>query len=325
MLDTTVKYVYEVYRQKSVSLAARSLFISQPALSAAIKKAEKELGAPIFDRKTLPFSLTREGKVYIAAIEKMLNIQKQTDEQIRQIRQLRGGVLKVATSTHVSFYVIPRVLEIFHKKYPQMEINITLTGSEDLYDLLDKGAADMVFIRTEAVPPEYTAVELFKEKLVVAMPRDYPGSERLLEHAVNHAELVSGTYQTEITDMSVFHGIEFLYSPPNTNLYKKNRLLFGRSDITPFITANAGRQQLNYNLMKAGFGALLTTDANVATMPENDKCMYFVLGGQAAEQSFSIVYPRQEHGSAAEIRDEFVSTAKELFRCENPLRKLTGE
>lgn len=325
MLDTTAKYVYEVYRQKSVSLAARSLFISQPALSAAIKKAEKELGAPIFDRKTLPFSLTREGKVYIAAIEKMLNIQKQTDEQIRQIRQLRGGVLKIATSTHVSFYVIPRVLEIFHKKYPQMEINITLTGSEELYDLLDKSAADMVFIRTEAVPPEYTAVELFKEKLVVAMPKDYPCSGHLADFAVSHAELVSGAYTRQITDMSVFHGVEFLYSPPNTNLYKKNRLLFGRSDITPFITANAGRQQLNYNLMEAGFGALLTTDANVATMPENDKCMYFVLGGQAAEQSFSIVYPRQEPDSPSQIRDEFVSTAKDLFRCENPLRKLTGK
>ena len=44
MLDTLAKYVYEVYRSKSVSAAAKKLYISQPALSSSIKKAEKELG-----------------------------------------------------------------------------------------------------------------------------------------------------------------------------------------------------------------------------------------------------------------------------------------
>lgn len=325
MLDANAKYVYEVYRQKSVSLAAKALFVSQPALSAAIKKAEKALGAPIFDRRTLPFSLTPEGKVYIAAVEKMMNIKRQTEDQIRQIRQLRGGVLKLATSTHVSFYVIPRILETFHKMYPQVEVNIIQTHTAELYDLLEKEMADMILIRTDVIPGEYAAAELFAERLVVAMPLGHPGSEQLSEYAVSYEELISGTCQKQVTDMSVFQGVEFLYTPPNTNLYKKGRLLFGKSDIIPFITANAGRQQLDYNLMKAGFGALLTTDANIATMPASDRCMYFVLGGKEAEQSFSIVYPRQERGSTGEIRDVFVSVAKELFRCENPLKELTGE
>ena len=40
MLDNNSRYVYEVYKLKSVSLAAKKLYISQPALSSAIKKAE---------------------------------------------------------------------------------------------------------------------------------------------------------------------------------------------------------------------------------------------------------------------------------------------
>ena len=68
MLETNAKYIYTVYRLKSVSLAAQELYISQPALSRAIKKAEKELGIQIFNRKTIPLSVTTEGKLYIEAI-----------------------------------------------------------------------------------------------------------------------------------------------------------------------------------------------------------------------------------------------------------------
>ena len=90
MLDSTSRYVYEVYRQKSVSLAAQKLYISQPSLSGAIRKAEERLGAPIFNRNTHPFTLTDEGKVYIEAIEKVLALESKTADRIRDIRQERG-------------------------------------------------------------------------------------------------------------------------------------------------------------------------------------------------------------------------------------------
>ena len=49
-------YVYAVYQEKSFSKAAKKLFVSQPALSRMVKKAEDEIGAPIFDRSTLPIT-----------------------------------------------------------------------------------------------------------------------------------------------------------------------------------------------------------------------------------------------------------------------------
>ena len=49
-----MNYVYAVYLNKSFSKAAEKLYISQPALSAAIKKVEEEIGLPIFDRPHLP-------------------------------------------------------------------------------------------------------------------------------------------------------------------------------------------------------------------------------------------------------------------------------
>ena len=68
MLDTVSKYIYAVYQNKSVCKAAKQLYVSQPALSAAIKREEERLGFQIFNRKTLPLTLTAEGRCYIDAI-----------------------------------------------------------------------------------------------------------------------------------------------------------------------------------------------------------------------------------------------------------------
>ena len=64
-------YVYAVWQEKSFSAAARKLFVSQPALSASVRKVERELGLPIFNRSTTPLQLTDAGRAYIDAAERI--------------------------------------------------------------------------------------------------------------------------------------------------------------------------------------------------------------------------------------------------------------
>jgi len=323
MVSTTARYVYTVYRAKSVSLAAEELFISQPALSRAIKKAEAELGAPIFNRKTLPFSLTPQGKLYIDAIEKILQLEKETAEKVNDIQHVQGGTLRIATSTHLSFYVIPKVLKEFQKHHPHVDIHIVMTDTDKLYEQLQKDNADLVFMSGEFAPPDCYAVTLLQEQYVVAMPRSMV-TESLQPYTLDHEALITGIYspQKQIRDMSLFHDISFIYSPPHTNIQKKRTILFGRSDMAPYVTSNASRQQLNYNLMRSGFGALLTTDANIATMPPDPDCAFFVLGGAEAKQHFSVIHTKKETDVSSRIVREFISTATTLFACDHPLREL---
>ena len=81
------EYVYAVYEEKSFSKAAQKLYITQPALSTAIKKVEKKIGSPIFDRSTSPIGLTPSGEVYIDAIEKLFALEQNT---INQLNNLNG-------------------------------------------------------------------------------------------------------------------------------------------------------------------------------------------------------------------------------------------
>ena len=57
-MDTRMRYIKTVYEQRSFTKAAEKLYISQPSLSAMVKKAESELGAAIFDRSANPLELT---------------------------------------------------------------------------------------------------------------------------------------------------------------------------------------------------------------------------------------------------------------------------
>ena len=65
----SMNYIYEIYKTGSFSKAAKNLYLTQPALSIAVKKEEKELGQPIFDRSSSSIRLTEAGKAYIESME----------------------------------------------------------------------------------------------------------------------------------------------------------------------------------------------------------------------------------------------------------------
>lgn len=67
------EYVYAVYEEKSFSKAAQKLYITQPALSTAIKKVEKKIGSPIFDRSTSPIGLTPAERSILTPLRSFLH------------------------------------------------------------------------------------------------------------------------------------------------------------------------------------------------------------------------------------------------------------
>ena len=92
------EYIYAVYEEKSFSKAAQKLYITQPALSTAVKKVETRLGRPIFDRSTSPIGLTPSGEIYIDAIEKLYDLEENTVNQLNNLNGLLTGRLNIGGS-----------------------------------------------------------------------------------------------------------------------------------------------------------------------------------------------------------------------------------
>jgi len=324
MLDNTSRYIYEIYKQKGVSKAAQKLFVSQPALSNTLKKAEENLGAPIFNRKTHPFSLTDEGKIYIEAIEKILAIESGAYDKISDKSRFKSGTLKIGISTALSYHVVPKICEVFCKRFPDIDINIINSATDKLYDLIEKEEANLIFIPTYSAPEGYVCETLFEEKFVVAVRRDYPGIDELKKYALTYDEVVSGSYsrKKELDSTEPLKALEFIYNPPSSHIYKKRGLLVAETDFNSHIVTTSNHFLLNYNLMLSGFGALLTTDANIAAMHPDERCVFFVIKNRRENESFSIVYSAFSGSFSKKLTEEFVSDAKKLFSLGNHLLNL---
>ena len=104
---TWKKYVCEVYRERSFSKAAQNLYISQPSLSARIKKVEEQIGVPLFDRSTSPLQLTEAGRIYIRAAEEISVIEQRVENAINNLNTLQTGRLSIGASNLFAAYVLP--------------------------------------------------------------------------------------------------------------------------------------------------------------------------------------------------------------------------
>ena len=111
-----MRYVYEVYKEMSFSKAARNLFISQPSLSAAVKKEEAQIGFPIFDRSSNPIQLTDLGKEYIRSIEIIMDVENGFQNYINDMRELKSGSLSIGGTNLFTSYVLPPLISRFNEQ-----------------------------------------------------------------------------------------------------------------------------------------------------------------------------------------------------------------
>ena len=119
-----MRHVYAVYEEKSFSKAAKKMFISQPALSKMIKQAEIEIGVPIFDRSTVPLTLTREGRVYITHIRQIMHLEESLKSYFDDLNNLKTGSLVVGGSSFFCSFVFPKLFGSFSARYPNISLGI---------------------------------------------------------------------------------------------------------------------------------------------------------------------------------------------------------
>ena len=109
-MEANMKYVYQLYLDRSFSKAAEHLYMTQPALSIAIKRVEAELGAELFDRSRHPLELTQAGEAYIATI--------------RQIRHLEEELQREAWEALMDTDIIDGPLTLELEKIREQSMNI---------------------------------------------------------------------------------------------------------------------------------------------------------------------------------------------------------
>src|SRR5215471_16304613 len=98
--------------------AAAALNLSQPAISKSLKELEAELNLTLIDRSGRSIRLTDAGRALHARARELFGVERVAERELRELRGLKRGVLRIAASTTIATYMLPRYLGRFHTRHP---------------------------------------------------------------------------------------------------------------------------------------------------------------------------------------------------------------
>ena len=138
-----------IVRAGSITGAAKSLYISQSALSQRIKRVEDELGTPLLDRGTVPIRLTYAGERYLDAMQRIAGITTALRNELHEIEGEAQGRMRLGISLQRGMQLLPLVIPPFTHRYPRVRIELMEHGSNQLERMLHEGVCDIALITTE--------------------------------------------------------------------------------------------------------------------------------------------------------------------------------
>lgn len=134
-----------VGRKNSFSQAAESLYMTQPAVSQAIKQLEQQLDIRLFHRTPKGVTLTKEGSILFEYVHSSLHLINAGEEKLMEFKNLTFGELKIGVGDTISRYFLLPYLEEFHNRYPGIKFKIENGTTPDLLSFLKAGEVDIVF------------------------------------------------------------------------------------------------------------------------------------------------------------------------------------
>lgn len=138
------KIFYEVALSESISDASKKLFITQSAVSKAIKKLEEDLNTNLFYRNNKGVKLTDKGKELLFYVEEAFNNLVTAERTMIESQTLNKGKIAIGVPSQIgSFYIFEDITN-FHKKYPNIEITIISKTTTQLLKLLEQHEIDFI-------------------------------------------------------------------------------------------------------------------------------------------------------------------------------------
>jgi len=156
------------------SLAATSLHLSQPAVSKSVRELERELQTTLFDRSVGAHALTETGVALFARARELFAVERVAEEELRAIRGLQGGVLRIGASTTIATYLLPERLARFRAAHPMVSLRIRTANTRDIASALLERRLDIALVEG---PVEDSRIEIHpwrRDELAVIAPPDHP-------------------------------------------------------------------------------------------------------------------------------------------------------
>ena len=170
MTLSELRFVVSLARERNFRRAAEKCFVSQPALSLAIKKLEEELGLSLFERSRSKVTVTSVGQLIINQAHVVLDEAEKIKELSRQGDRQLGYPFSLGLIYSIAPYLLPLIIPILRRDLPEMPLEVEENITKNLEENLKKGSLDAAIIALPFEKPGIECVHLYDEPFEVIVP-----------------------------------------------------------------------------------------------------------------------------------------------------------
>jgi DNA-binding transcriptional LysR family regulator len=182
-----LKYFEVVAKYEHITRAAEELQISQPSLSKVINRLEQELGVLLFDRQGRNIQLNSFGKAFLKRVERIFLELEDGKRELSDMSGLEQGKISLAWT---SLSLLPKVLEGFLKKHPNVSFKQVIASTLEMKNQLENRMIDLCISSPPLEGPGIISQPLFTDEFLLAVPKNHRFAGRksvdLIEVANEH-------------------------------------------------------------------------------------------------------------------------------------------
>ena len=301
-------YICTVAEYQSITKAANSLYISQPALSHFISKVEGQLGVQLFDRSTSPLSLTFAGEQYLKYARQILMMANNMSKELADISKNRKGRIRVGFPFERCTYMLPLILPRYRKKFPGIDVQISSCKGDKLVDGILKGQLDFAILPFQN---DNNKGRDKKNEMNLATRRIY--SEELFlvaaKNVVRPEYLADGN--PDAVDLNKIKDLPFIFLTKGHALRTFLDRLFDFYKIKPNVFMEIDSNVCACRLASAGIGVTIVPAMTIELAKCDAEVDIYSLARQPVRWDILALYRKDAYLSEAE--ESFFEIAGEVF------------
>jgi DNA-binding transcriptional LysR family regulator len=140
---TTLRYFRAIAKAGHMTRAAATLGVTQPALSAVVKKLEAEVGAPLLHRTGKGVTLTEAGRVFLTHTEESIRRAETAVSAVRELVGLQAGSIRIGGGATATTYLLPPAIGVFRTQHPGVRFYVREHGSSSIAAAVISGELDL--------------------------------------------------------------------------------------------------------------------------------------------------------------------------------------
>lgn len=165
---------HAVAQAGSISRGAVSAQVSQPAVSKQIAELEGALGVRLLDRLPRGCELTEAGKILADYARRWSSLETDAARAIEEYRGLKRGRLAIGASMTIGGYLLPTVIREFHRRQPEIEIQLEIANTLHIQQSLLDGSIELGLTEGPLESEELESTVFFQDELVAIAPAGHP-------------------------------------------------------------------------------------------------------------------------------------------------------